>query len=81
MPNFKNMEELMNHLVSGGAITNLDDSCKECWLSLYEGELRFPNVIRPFDQGIGEAQDWRPVPMKWLTDSIHKNTKKVEIVE
>lgn len=75
MSNFKNMEELLGHLVSGGAITNLDDSCKDCWLSLHDGELRFPNHTKNITD-LGDPTQYRPVPVKWLTENIHRNTKK-----
>ncbi len=74
---FKNMQELMTHLVNGGAITNLDDSCPDCWVSFYNGELRFPTREEPFTE-LKNPTSWRPVPTKWLTDNIHRNTKKTK---
>lgn len=74
---FQNMQELMNHLLNGGAITNLDDSCKDCWVSFYNGNLHYPDrddVVT----NLGDAKNWRPVPTQWLTSRIHKNTTKIQ---
>lgn len=80
MSNFKNMQELINHLHSGGAITNLDDSCPNCWVSLYNGNLYYPDCSEPVTN-IGEPTHWRPVPTQWLTNNIHKNTHKRESLD
>lgn len=74
--NFKNMEELMKHLLSGGAITNLDDSCKNAWVSFYNGNLCYPDREEPVTN-LYDPTSWRPVPVKWLTDKLHQTTKKV----
>jgi hypothetical protein len=76
MTNFKNMKELMTHLMNGGAITNLDDSCKDCWISFYEGNLHYPDKTTPVTN-IGNPKNWRPVPIEWITAHVHKNTKKL----
>lgn len=73
---FKNMQELMNHLVSGGAITNMDDSCPDCWVSLYQGNLCYPDRTEPVTN-LGDPTHWRPVPVAWLTANIHRKTPKV----
>lgn len=72
---FLNMKELMKHLLQGGAITNLDDSCKDCWVSFYNGNLYYPDSDIPVTD-LGSPNHWRPVPMEWLTENIHKRTKK-----
>lgn len=78
--NFKNLQELMAHLMAGGAITNLDDSCKDTWVSFYKGNICFPNVEEPIDLSIlNNPSAWRPVPVLWLTENIHRKTNKIII--
>jgi hypothetical protein len=77
MTNFSNMLELMNHLTQGGAITNMDDSCKECWISFYKGNLCYPDRKEPVTN-LGDPKNYRPVPVQWLTDSIHNKTPKLK---
>ena len=80
MSNFKNMKELMIHVLNGGAITNMDDSCKDCWISLYNGNLHYPDREEPV-VNLYDPTKWKPVPMEWITDRIHKQTKKVKTDE
>lgn len=77
MNHFANMQELMSHLHSGGAITNMDDSCKDCWISFYKGNLCYPNMDKPVTD-LGNPQNYRPVPTQWLTENIHRNTPKIK---
>lgn len=65
---FQNMEQLMKHLLNGGAITNLDDSCRECWVALYNGNLIYSDGTKK--EEISHPHSWRPVPMSWLVRSI-----------
>ncbi len=73
---FNNMEELMAHLLNGGAITNLDDSCPNCWVSFYNGNLHYPDRQEAVVD-LGSPTSWRPVPVQWLTNRIHQTTDKV----
>lgn len=74
---FKNMQELMTHLINGGAITNMDDSCPDCWVSFCNGNLHYPNLEKPIER-IDNPLSWRPVPTQWLTANIHRNTPKIK---
>lgn len=77
--NFTNMKDLMAHLLSGGAITNMDDSCPNCWVSFYQGNLHYPDKEEPLIN-LGNPTSWKPVPIQWLTNNIHKNTKKNKVL-
>lgn len=77
MKNFTNMQELMTHLLNGGAITNLDDSCPDCWVSFFQGNLCYPDRAE-FVTDLGDPQSWRPVPVQWLTNKIHRTTPKYQ---
>lgn len=72
---FNNMQELMTHLLNGGAITNMDDSCPDCWVSFYDGNLHYPDRKEPVVD-LGNPTSWRPVPTQWLTNKIHRTTNK-----
>lgn len=77
MTHFSNMQELMTHLINGGAITNMDDSCTECWISFYKGNLCYPDREEPVTD-LRNPQSYRPVPVEWLTERIHRKTPKVK---
>jgi hypothetical protein len=75
--NFNSMKELMSHLMNGGAITNMDDSCKDCWVSFYQGNLYYPDGTGPVTN-LGDHSHWKPVPQEWILNTIHRMTPKVK---
>ena len=80
---FKNLKELMLHLIEGGVITNLDDSCPECgvfldqdgtlqWVIEGEDEEQRPTYVADLSFGNKQATQFRPLPINLMIKALRK---------
>ncbi len=78
---FTNLKDLLKHLVSGGVITNMDDSCPGCGVFLDDdGVLRYIETVKEYPEASvtfsnEKAGDYRPLPTRLIVKHLQKVTR------
>ena len=78
---FNNLREVLEHLVSGGVVTNMDDSCPGCGVFLDDdGQLKFIETIVDFPLADcsfnnNSATGFRPLIPKQIAQYLRTKTK------
>jgi hypothetical protein len=68
---FKTQAELWKHLLDGGAITNLDDSC-DCFVYLKDGNPTYDDGTLA-GENLYTDPEWRPFPQAKLIKMAIRN--------
>jgi len=79
---FTNLRDLLTHLVNGGVVTNMDDSCPGCGVFLDDdGVLKYIETVdeyptADFKLSNETAGDYRILPERLIVKHLRKVTSK-----